>query len=250
MIDPDDVTEDTLFGGAVALTQPARGGAYRVNADAILLASFAAGTLEDVPIKRRARAAFDLGAGVGAMGLSLLHLLGAAEHVTMIEIDPSLAGLARVNARSNGWVSRIDVVEADVGVLASVPAGAADLVVCNPPYITPGRGRAPSPARARARSGPLHVFLDAARRLAGLRARVCFVYPANETTTLLSELRQRGLEPKRLRPVHGAVRGGVARARVVLVEAVAGKPGGLLVEPPFFDHTLALRFPRVPSRVD
>ena len=228
-------TDDTLFGGAVALAQPGRGGgAYRVNVDAILLASFAGGALGEPRARRRARAAFDLGAGVGAVGLSLLHL-GAAEHVTMIEVDAALAALAQANARANGWESRIDVVRADVRDSDSVPAGVADLVVCNPPYVPPGRGRPPSPARARARSGPLDVFLDAARRLAGRRARVCFVYPAIEATTLLSELRKRGLEPKRLRAVHGAPRGGVDRARVVLVEAVAGKPGGLVIEAPHFE---------------
>lgn len=221
-------TDDTLFGGAVALVQPARGGAYRVNVDAILLAAFAARP------GRPARCAFDLGAGVGAVGLSLLHLRGA-ERVTMIEVDGALAALARENAAANGWESRIDVVHADVADTKRLPIGAADLVVCNPPYVMPGRGRAPSPARARARSGPLDVFIDAARRTAGRRARVCFVYPAIEATTLLSELRARGLEPKRLRAVHGAPRRGLDRARVVLVEAVAGKPGGLVIEPPHFE---------------
>ena len=212
-------TEDTLFAGAVALAQPPRGGAYRVNVDAVLLAAFAAGGAR----ARSARRAFDLGAGVGAVGLSLLHL-GAAEHVTMFEIDDALAKLAQRNARANGWESRVEVVHGDV----ADARGAADLVVCNPPYVVPGRGRLPSAARARARSGPLDVFLDAARRLAGRRARVCFVYPAIETTTLLTSLRARGLEPKRLRTVHAR---SDRHARVVLVEAVAGKPGGLLIEP-------------------
>ena len=211
-------TEDTLFAGAVALAQPPRGGSYRVNVDAILLAQFAMGARG-----RSARRAFDLGAGVGAVGLSLLHL-GGAEHVTMIEIDAALAKLAQRNARANAWEARIEVVHGDV----ADAEGAADLVVCNPPYVVPGRGRAPAPARARARSGPLDVFLDAARRLAGRRARVCFVYPAIETTTLLTSLRARGLEPKRLRMVHAKPD---RQARVVLVEAVAGKPGGLVIEP-------------------
>lgn len=217
-------TRDTLFGGQVALAQPARGGGYRVNVDAVLLATFAAA-------KRRAHAAFDVGSGVGAVGLSLLHL-GAADHVTMLEVDGSLAKLAESNARANGWSDRVEVVRADVAELASLPAGAADLVVCNPPYVEPGRGRAPSAAHARARSGPLSVFLDAARRLAGRRARVCFVYPAIEATTLLVELRTRGLEPKRLRAVHGRAKD---KARVVLVECACGRPGGLSIEPPLLE---------------
>lgn len=230
MAEVKSTTDDTLFGGRVALAQPAKGRGYRVNVDAVLLGAFAAGALGTTST-RRARAAFDLGAGVGGVGLSLVHL-GAADHVTMVEIDPALAKLAEANAHANGWSERIRVVRADVSDGAAVPAGAADLVVCNPPYVEPGRGRPPAPSRARARSGSLAGFLDAARRLAGRRARVCVVYPAIEATTLLVELRARGLEPKRLRAVHG--RAG-EKARVVLVDCAAGKPGGLVIEPPLVE---------------
>jgi tRNA1Val (adenine37-N6)-methyltransferase len=216
-------TQDTLFEGRLALAQPARGSGYRVNVDAVLLAEFAALATRQRP----ARAAFDLGSGVGAVGLSLLHL-GATEHVTLVEIDAALAKLAEANVRANGWPDRAAVVRADVGDLEALPAGAADLVVCNPPYVEPGRGREPAAGHARARSGPLSVFLDAARRLAGRRARVCFVYPAIELTTLLVELRARGLEPKRLRAVHGRAQD---KARIILIECAAGRPGGLVIEP-------------------
>lgn len=230
MAEVKSTTQDTLFGGRVALAQPAKGRGYRVNVDAVLLGAFAAGALGTGPT-RRAHAAFDLGSGVGGVGLSLVHL-GAADHVTMIEIDPALAKLAEANARANGWSERIVIVRADVSDTTAVPAGAADLVVCNPPYVEPGRGRLPAPARAQARSGSLAGFLDAARRLAGRRARVCVVYPAIEATTLLVELRSRGLEPKRLRAVHGRPRD---KARIVLVECAAGKPGGLEIEPPLIE---------------
>lgn len=216
-----ETTRDALFGGRVALVQPAKDRGYRVNVDAILLAEFAAAG-------RPARAAFDLGSGVGAVGLSLLHL-GAATSVTMVEIDGALSALAAENARRNGWRDAVRVVTGDVSTVARGHAGAADLVVCNPPYVAPGRGRPPNAARAGARSGELGGFLDAARTVAGRRARVCFVYPAAEATSLLAGLRARGLEPKRLRFVHAKA---TAPARVALVECRAGKPGGLVVEPP------------------
>jgi tRNA1Val (adenine37-N6)-methyltransferase len=224
-------TRDTLFGGRVALAQPVRGRGYRVNIDAVLLGAFAAGALGEPRRARRAHAAFDVGSGVGAVALTLLHL-DAAAHVTLLEVDAGLAQLAGENAIANGWSDRIEVVRGDVSDASIVPAGAADLVVCNPPYVEPGRGRAPSAAHARARSGPLAVFLDAARRLAGRRARICLIYPAIEATTLLVELRARGLEPKRLRPVHGRAND---QARVVLVECATGRPGGLVVEPPLVE---------------
>jgi tRNA1Val (adenine37-N6)-methyltransferase len=225
-------TRDTLFGGRVVLRQPARKAGYRVNVDAILLAAFAAGAL-DRKI-RRARAAVDLGAGVGAVGLALLHL-GGAEGVTMVEIDPSLADLARENAATNGWSERVIVRNRDVAEVTTLESGAADLVVCNPPYVAAGRGRAPSAHRRGAKwsgrggGGALADFVDAARRLVGRRARVCFVYPASEATMLIEALRARALEPKRLCAVHAKPD---EQARIVMVEALPAKPGGLVIEAP------------------
>lgn len=234
-IDADSVkltTHDRLFSGALFLRQPARGAGYRVNVDAILLAAFAARVsplATDKPA--HARHAVDLGAGVGAVGLTLLHL-AAATRVTMVERDAKLARLAEQNAEDNGWGDRIEVVAADVKHAGRVLAASADLVVCNPPYVTPGRGRVPAAGIRDAKYGELDGFVDAARRIAGRRARVCFVYPAIEAMTLLSALRAHGLEPKRLRGVHG--REG-STARVVLVEAMPAKPGGLVIEPPLIE---------------
>jgi len=199
-------------------------GAYRSNADAFLLADFAAA--------RSCRRAVDLGAGVGAVGLALLDR-GAAARVILVEIDAAAAALAQRNLDENGWTARGEVIVRDVRHLAAGDAGAPDLVVCNPPYVAPGRGRAPSdPGRARARQGDLASFVDAARRVLGRRGRAAFVYPANEATTLLATLRAAGLEPKRLRAVHARAK---SRARVVLVEAQPAKPGGLDVLPPLVE---------------
>jgi tRNA1Val (adenine37-N6)-methyltransferase len=164
------------------------------------------------------------------VGLSLLQL-DATEKVTFVEEDPAAVEAARANLEANGWARRGDVVRADV---ARLPPASADLVVCNPPYFAPGRGRLPKrPANARARSGDLGPFVQAARRLLGRRARACLVYPARELGALWVALAEAGLVPKRLRAVHANAK---ALARVVLVEACVGKPGGLLVEPPLIER--------------
>ncbi len=212
------------------LEQPTRG--YRANVDALLLAAFAASWRPDGTVEgRRARLAVDLGAGSGAVALGLLHLDGAAR-VLLVEVDREAAALARTNLAANDWASRGEVLCADVGAL---PAGLdADLVVCNPPYVPPGHGRpARDAARARARSGDLGLFVGAARRAAGRRARVCFVYPSHAVTELLASLRAVGLEPKRLRSVHASAE---SPARIVLVEGRPAKPGGLAIEPPWFER--------------
>ena len=226
-------THDRLFAGALSLRQPARRAGYRVNVDAILLAAFAARVLPGGEPRPRtpARHAIDLGSGVGGVGLTLLHL-SAAGRVTMVDSDPALARLATANAEENGWAERATVLCMDVKDAGAELHAEADLVVCNPPYVTPGRGRAPAERVRSARYGELGVFVEAARLVAGRRARACFVYPALEATNLLTALRDLGLEPKRLRAVHGRA---ADKARVVLVEGVAGKRGGLTIEPPFIE---------------
>ncbi|MBX3209825.1 MAG: methyltransferase [Labilithrix sp.] len=229
------VSHDWLFAGTLSIRQPARRAGYRVNVDAILLAAFAARALAGGEPRSarglRARHAVDLGAGVGAVGLTLLHFEAAAR-VTMVEIDPTLARLAAENAAENAWGAQAEVVQADVRDAAKGLHADADLVACNPPYVPPGRGRAPAERVRSAKYGDLATFVEAARQVAGRRARACFVYPAIEATTLLTTLRAHGLEPKRLRAVHGRADD---KARVVLVESVPGKPGGLAIEPPFVE---------------
>jgi tRNA1Val (adenine37-N6)-methyltransferase len=217
---------DALFGGRVALRQPARGDGYRTNVDALLLAAFAKGT-------RRAKLAYDLGAGAGAVGLSLLQF-DAAERVVMVEIDDTSSEAARANLAANGWAAKGDVMHSDVRGLGS-DASRADLVVCNPPYVAPGRGRIPQGReRARARNGDLDIFTRAARSVLGRRARACFVYPAQDLGALWEALSAAGLEPKRMRAVHAT---DTSSARIVLIEARPAKPGGLVLEAPLIERS-------------
>jgi tRNA1Val (adenine37-N6)-methyltransferase len=241
---PIEATQDALFGGSVVLFQPPRGAGYRTNVDALLLAAFASapfpapsptggGLVPQAPARPRlAPVAFDLGAGVGAVGLALLRF-GAAKRVVFVEIDELAAAMARRNLDANGWTDRGEIVRGDVSDVAKSRRGEASLVVCNPPYIAPGRGRV-SAAEARARSGEIDGFVEAARQLAGRRARVCFVYPAAELGALYTTLTSEGLHPKRVRFVHGTP---ASPARVVLVEARAGRPGGLHVMPPLVERS-------------
>jgi len=208
----------------MTLYQPARGEGYRVNVDAVLLASFAGR-------ERRARRTVDLGAGVGAVGLCLLYR-DRTGHVTFVEKDRALSELCRLNLEANGWQASADPQCADVSDEGALPGADADLVVCNPPYVAAGRGRPPVVGRT-ARIGDLSLFTRAARRVMGPRGRASFVYPATELVTLMETLRASGLEPKRLCFVH-AERG--QPARVALVEAVPGKRGGLVVAPPFIER--------------
>lgn len=175
---------------------------------------------------------FDLGAGSGAVGIAMLRA-GTAAHVTFVEIDDEATRFCSKNLQENRIEQQSRLIEADVMEAAEAQRGAADLVVCNPPYVPFGAGRPPPEARrAKARQGELSHFVAAARLLLGRRGRACFVYPAHNLTAILALFRDAGLEPKRLCAVHAKA---TAPARVVMIEAQAAKAGGLVVDPPLIE---------------
>ncbi|HEV8547431.1 MAG TPA: methyltransferase [Polyangiaceae bacterium] len=227
-------TMDALFGGALALAQPRVG--YRVNVDSLLLAAFAVR-------ERTSSLGVDLGSGVGALGLALA-AVGAVHALGLVEADPALAALAQQNLEQNhakGTVFSCDLVRQK---LPQALRQRAELVVCNPPFFSPGRGTpAHDPSRRQARSGSLEPFLRAARAaLSGPRARAAFCYPAAALTELFTAATDVGLVPKRLRLVHP--RAGDP-ARLALVELRAAKPGGLVVSPPLVEWEGRARSPEL-----
>src|SRR5690349_22554118 len=94
-----DTTDDALLGGRLRLRQPKSG--HRAGHDAMLLAAATAARPGDRVV--------EFGAGVGAAGLALARRAGAIR-LTLVDIEPQLARLARDNASANG-------IAADVAVL-------------------------------------------------------------------------------------------------------------------------------------
>jgi tRNA1Val (adenine37-N6)-methyltransferase len=240
-------TVDALFEGRVPLLQPARGHGYRVNVDAILLAAFAAN------VRSHAGLVVDLGAGVGAVSLSLCQL-ATVDRLVLVERDEAVAALAQRNLELNSLAERGVVHVGDLAIPLSTQlpavAASADLVVSNPPYTRPARmglvrpprsasisstpdGSIPSrSSRDDARSGELAPFVRAMSEALGRRGKGCLVYPAQDLVELLMVARSFGLEPKRLRFVHGRPE---RPARVALVEVAHARDGGLVVMPPLLE---------------
>jgi release factor glutamine methyltransferase len=77
----------------------------------------------------------DLGTGSGCIAVSIAHQKKDAR-VTATDISPDALDVARRNAERHGVADRVAFLQGDL--FAPVPAGAAfDLVVSNPPYVTP-----------------------------------------------------------------------------------------------------------------
>src|SRR5260370_10601299 len=100
-----DFTEDAFLGGQLRLRQPKSG--HRAGHDGMLLAAATSARSGDRVV--------DFGAGVGAAGLAVAKRVAGIELV-LVEIDETLAGLARDNAASNAIAA--DVIVLDVASTA------------------------------------------------------------------------------------------------------------------------------------
>src|SRR5689334_25394768 len=85
-----ECTEDAFLGGRLRLRQLKTG--HRAGHDAMLLAAATSA--------RAGHRVVDLGAGVGAAGLAVARRVAGIDLV-LVEIDETLAGLARGNAAAN-----------------------------------------------------------------------------------------------------------------------------------------------------
>ena len=218
-----DETRDTILDGSITLIQPRHG--YRFSVEAILLGRFARATT-------RGRV-LELGAGCGVVSIMMAALYHPRE-VVAIEIQPALAEMIARSAAINQLES-VHPVCADLRQkkIAGVEPASFDLVVANPPYRAAFSGREnPDHGRRVARgenTARLTDFVAAARRYARNGGRVAFVFTARRTAELISAMRSKQLEPKRIRFVHPRI---ATPASVMLVEARVGGGIEVAIEPP------------------
>jgi tRNA1(Val) A37 N6-methylase TrmN6 len=179
------VSEDAVLGGRLVLRQPLKG--HRVGHDAILLAAACAARPGDHVV--------DLGSGVGAAGLAVARRVEDIA-VTLVEIDPKLAALARDNIASNSLSERVRAVCLDVAAAAAAFAaeklvpGSADRVLMNPPF---NAGQNPSPEAGRrlahaAMDGTLSIWLRSAARLLHPGGTLTLIWRADGLGEVLAAL--------------------------------------------------------------
>jgi tRNA1Val (adenine37-N6)-methyltransferase len=220
-------TLDALFEGRLKVLQKKCG--YRFSIDALLLARFA----EPRPMDRM----IDLGTGCGILPL-ILTFRHKVKKVIGVEIQPSLADLARRNVALNRLSSRIKIFEKDLKSLEGKNwRGTFDLVLSNPPYRKVGAGRVnPRLEKALARheiTATLKDIIRTARDLLKEKGRLTMIYPASRAADLVEEMRKFHLEPKRLQFVHTHPQD---EARLLLVEGLKEGRPQVRVLPPFFLH--------------
>ncbi len=219
-----EFTEDAFLGGQLHLRQPKSG--HRAGHDAMLLAAATAARSGDRVV--------DFGAGVGAAGLAVARRVAGTELV-LVEIDETLAGLARHNAASNAIaadVIRLDLTSAaDAFAAAGLSADSVDVVLMNPPFNDPARHRA-SPDQARqiahvATAATLERWIHAARRILKSGGVLTLIWRADGLAEVLAAL-DRGFGSLAILPVHADANTPAIR---VLVRAVKGGKAPTRIDP-------------------
>jgi tRNA1(Val) A37 N6-methylase TrmN6 len=225
----ENETRDTILDGSIMLIQPRHG--YRFSLDAILLGRFAHASARDRVL--------ELGAGCGVVSI-MIAALYRPRRVVAIEIQPTLAAMIDRSASINDLKSvRSVCVDLRQKKIAGVEPASFDLVVANPPYRAAATGReSPDHGRRLARgesAGDLNDFVAAARRYARTGGRVAFVFTARRSAELISAMRSKKLEPKRIRFVHPR---DSMPASVMLVEARVGGGIEVAIEAPLmlYEH--------------
>ena len=212
--------------GIIHIAQPKKG--HRFTLDSILLADFCR-------IKSGEKV-LEPGAGTGIVSILLAKKFPTSS-ITAVEVLSSLAELCKKNISGNALEARISVLEWDITRLKpAMKPGKFDVIVANPPYTRTGTGRvSPLEERQTARQdGPdgVGAWLDL-RVFLKNRGRYNLIFPAPRTGEILSLLREKKLEPKRMRLVHPYLD---KPASLVLVEAVKAAGVGVEVMPPLIVH--------------
>jgi tRNA1Val (adenine37-N6)-methyltransferase len=223
----DGETVDAILDGRLRIIQKKKG--YRFSLDALLLAHFAA--------LREGDDLIDLGTGSGIIALILAQRF-LCGRVLGIDIQEELAAMAKRSVVLNGLEGCVEIRIGDVRRPETLCGPQSfSVAVFNPPYRRLRSGRMnPDPGKALARheiSGTAADFLAAAVHALRPEGRVFAIYPATRMVELLMRMRERRIEPKRLRLVHSSHD---SSAAFVLLEGVKGGREGLKVLPPLFIH--------------
>lgn len=202
-------------------------GSFCFSMDAVLLSSF-------VTVKRGDRV-LDLGTGTGVIPLLLSSKTQALE-LCGLEIQADMADMASRSVRYNGLEGKIRVVQGDLReARALLGRDRFDVVVSNPPFTSVGRGLVPpTDGMAIARHEimcTLEDVVDSCSRMVTPGGRVALVHRPSRLVDILWAMRERNLEPKRLRFVYPSMD---AKPTMVMVEALKGGGKELEVMKPLY----------------
>ena len=196
--------------------------------DSVLLAHF--------PKLKRKYRVLDLGTGTGVIPLLIVD---EAAKVEAIELNSTMAEIARRNVELNNLSDQISVVEGDYRNLRDYFKNESfDLVLANPPYRAIGSGAVnelEGVATARHEfTATLEDVVTAARFALKYHGIFCMIHITERLCEIVDVLHRHQFEMKRLRLIQPKLK---KPPNLMLIEAmVGGSPGSLKIETPLIVH--------------
>ncbi|MBS3819227.1 methyltransferase [bacterium] len=188
----EDETLDSFYEGQIQVLQKKKG--YRFSVDAPLLADFIQPQKGDELL--------DLGTGSGI--ISLLLSFKPYHRITALEVQPSLADLARRNVKLNGLEDRITVVEKDL--FQFHPSQRFDVIFSNPPYIKKQVGHlSPCLEKSVAKHEikcDIEGVMQKTVKLLKKEGKSYFIFPARREDDFMEALKRSGMKIKKIRYVY------------------------------------------------
>lgn len=186
--------------------------------DAILLAHFAN--------VKKGDNVLDLGTGTGIIPL-LLSAHTKASHITGIELQNDVAGMATRSICLNSLEDKIDILNADIQDFRSIiKLHSYDYVTCNPPYKKSGTGLTNANQKkllsSHEQTCGLDTFINAASHALKFGKKASFIIKAERFMDVLLAFKNADMEPKRIQFVYPRIN---KPPNLMLIEAIKnGKP--------------------------
>ncbi len=188
----EDETLDSFYHGRILILQKKKG--YRFAVDAPLLADFIQTRASDEIL--------ELGAGNAI--ISVLLSIKPFKQITALEIQESLADMARRNLKLNRLEKKVSVICGDLRRYQ--PGKKFDVIFSNPPYIRKGEGYLSSSLEKSIAKHELECdifdIIEKTAELLKSEGRAYFVYPAKRRDDFLQAAQKNGLKLKAIRFVH------------------------------------------------
>ena len=217
---------DDLLTGGLKIIQNSQ--EFCFSLDAVLLSHFA--------LVRKNNHGIDLGTGTGVIPLLLSSRI---EQIDAIEINPTMADLARRNVELNNLTDKIKVTQGDFCHIEEYyRERSMDFVISNPPYRQINHGeinRLSGVARARHEiTAKLDDVVRAASYLLKGRGRFAMVHLPERLGEIMVAFHKYHIEAKRMQLVQPKRD---KAPNILLIEGVKdASPGGLKIEPTLIVH--------------
>ena len=195
--------------------------------DAYLLSAF-------LPV-HQSKVGVELGCGSGVISLLALSRK-KADHVYGIEVQETIADIAKRNAELNGYSDKFHVLSKDLREITSKDTeGEVDFVFSNPPYMKADSGKLNQNEHKNISRheifGDISDFCACAKKLLKHGGDFYVVYRPDRLIDLIFALKTNNLEPKRITFIHSNSH---TPPSLLLISAKKGGKSGLSVDKPLY----------------